>query len=655
MTPRHAHPALRPLLAVLVGAAAVLLAAPAALAAGSGSGAGIDHAQPGRGSVRLLVSVPATGTVDPAGVTVRLDGREVEASAARAASDDAVRRTAILAIDTSDSMRGARIAAAKRAATTYLASVPANVAVGVLTFDDRVRLLVPPTRDRAAARSAVAGLTLTRSTALYAGVLGAVKAAGPGGASGGQRSVLVLSDGRDTTSTSLVDTAQAVKASGVDLDVVSLEQADDANQALAILASSGRGRVIDAQDPAALTAAFADEADALARQLVVTAQVPQGSATSADVSVSVPVDGTPVTARAYVPVRAAAAPQRQEAALGPVPSTRGPAVPQVVLVGGVTAMGLGLVGVLLALAWAGPKLSREQVVAEQMKAYGVFVPTDGGSASRTGSDPSSIADQARQTAERVLAGNKSLEAKIAARLEAAGMALKPAEWLLLHAGVSVVAGLLGLGVSGGSILGALLFLVLGAVGAWVHLGLKRRRRLKAFSTGLADTLQLMSGSLSAGLSLAQSIDTIVREGVDPISSEFKRVIVESRLGVPLEDSLAGVAQRMESKDFDWVVMAITIQRDVGGNLAELLLTVAGTLREREYLRRHVRALSAEGRLSAYVLGGLPPVFLLYLTLTKPAYVHPLYTTPIGWVLCFAMALMLGVGMFWMMKVAKVDV
>jgi tight adherence protein B len=101
-------------------------------------------------------------------------------------------------------------------------------------------------------------------------------------------------------------------------------------------------------------------------------------------------------------------------------------------------------------------------------------------------------------------------------------------------------------------------------------------------------------------------------------------------------------------------MAIRIQREVGGNLAELLLTVAATLREREFMRRHVKALSAEGRLSAYILGGLPPAFLLYLTLSKPEYVHPLYTTPMGWVLCVMMAVLLSVGVFWMSKVAKVD-
>jgi tight adherence protein B len=112
---------------------------------------------------------------------------------------------------------------------------------------------------------------------------------------------------------------------------------------------------------------------------------------------------------------------------------------------------------------------------------------------------------------------------------------------------------------------------------------------------------------------------------------------------------------MQSVDFKWVVMAIRIQREVGGNLAELLNTVAATLREREYLRRHVKALSAEGRLSTWILGGLPPVFLLYLTFSKPDYVHVLYTTLIGGIMLAVMAVMLTVGIVWMSKVSKVDV
>ena len=164
----------------------------------------------------------------------------------------------------------------------------------------------------------------------------------------------------------------------------------------------------------------------------------------------------------------------------------------------------------------------------------------------------------------------------------------------------------------------------------------------------------MSGSLSAGLSLQQSLDTVVREGVDPIAGEFRRAIVEARIGVELEDALEGVAARMGSKDFSWVVMAIRIQRRVGGNLAELLLTVAATLREREYLRRHVRALSAEGRLSCWILGGLPPGFMAYLAVSKPTYMHPMFTTSIGWIMITGIVVLLTVGIFWMSKVVKVE-
>lgn len=133
-------------------------------------------------------------------------------------------------------------------------------------------------------------------------------------------------------------------------------------------------------------------------------------------------------------------------------------------------------------------------------------------------------------------------------------------------------------LSGGGLLLAGVALLVGAVLPWLYLSRKRSKRLKAFDGQLADTLQLISGSLSAGLSFTQSLDTVVREGSEPVSGEFRRALVEQRLGVDIEEALEGVAQRMESDDFAWVVMAIRIQRRVGGNLAELLLTVAGTAR-----------------------------------------------------------------------------
>jgi tight adherence protein B len=248
-----------------------------------------------------------------------------------------------------------------------------------------------------------------------------------------------------------------------------------------------------------------------------------------------------------------------------------------------------------------------------------------------------------------------LENKIAQRLEGAGSKWRPAEWLLFHTGIFLGASVLGLLIGGGNLILGLIFMILGALGPWFYLGFRRKRRKKKFERALPDTLQLMSGSLAAGLSLAQSVDTIVRDGTEPVASEFRKVLVETRLGLSLETALQGVADRFKSKDFDWVVMAINIQRQVGGNLAELLTTVAGTMREREYMRRQVAALSAEGRLSAMVLGGLPPAFMLYLLLANRDYVIVLFTRPVGILMLVAGAVILSVGMFWMSRVVKVEV
>ena len=190
---------------------------------------------------------------------------------------------------------------------------------------------------------------------------------------------------------------------------------------------------------------------------------------------------------------------------------------------------------------------------------------------------------------------------------------------------------------------------------WFYLSFKESRRIKAFNGQLAQTLQVIAGALQAGLSLPQAVDTVVQEGQEPMVSEFRRAIIEQRLGVEIEDSLDTVGDRMGSVDFKWVVMAIRIQREVGGNLAELLLNVAATLREREYLRRQVAVLSAEGRLSAFILGGLPIFFFGYLSLIRPTYLHPMLVSPIGWGMLGAACVMMLVGFVWLKKVVKVEV
>ena len=195
------------------------------------------------------------------------------------------------------------------------------------------------------------------------------------------------------------------------------------------------------------------------------------------------------------------------------------------LYAGLGALGLGLLGVL---TMAVP-VEREMTTEERVSRY-----TSGIAPGLAVRQEDNLAT-AKSAAQSLLKRNKSLEMRIAARLEAAGSQLNASEWLLLHTGIMLAAGFLGTVIGGGSLGIGLLFLAFGAIGPWFYLGFRKRRRRKAFGAALPDTLQLMAGSLSAGLSLAQSIDTIVNEGVEPIASEFRRVLVEARLGVSSRD------------------------------------------------------------------------------------------------------------------------
>jgi tight adherence protein B len=326
---------------------------------------------------------------------------------------------------------------------------------------------------------------------------------------------------------------------------------------------------------------------------------------------------------------------------------------------------LALIGVFLALtvltfiatgALTGAK-QRESDVIRRLSVYSV-----------SGSRPQkiSVTEQSTRLGDSMLARSAvelmgrvartgQMERALDSRLEAAGLPLRTAEWMLLHIGSAVGTALVLLLASRGQVAGMLIGLILGLTVPWLVLGVAKTRREKQFLGQLPDTLQLLAGSLAAGYSLPQALDSVVRESHPPIRTEFNRALVETRLGMLPEDALDGIANRTGSRDFSWIVMAIRIQRDVGGNLAELLSTVADTLRERERLRRQVAALSAEGRLSGIILGALPLVFALYLIIARPDYISPLFSTPIGLLLLSVGTVSLFAGGVWMARVIKVEV
>lgn len=621
--------------------------------------ANIDHAETRSGVLRVLYSLPAL----PTGVELELDTLEVTIDGAAlpaeadlatdASAADTIERTTILAIDASRSMQGERFEQAKAAARSFLEQAPPDVRVGIVAFAGNVETLHAPSRDRQAAIAVLDELTLKLQTRLYDGVNAAVKAAG----SEGQRSLLVLSDGRDTSDTPLEQVIETISVAKVRVDVVALGAAARVNPPLDAMAQEGRGVVVAAKDPSALEEVFRAEAADLARQVLVVVPLPDElTATEGSLTISIAAGGESFSDSAFVPLRSA--PSGRDAETIPSTGLQGfQANPLLtsptVLWAGIMALGAGTLFVLLTAFGVFGHRDKTSL-DEQLAAY-TRAGRGGRSARHASASPNSVTESAIGLAQKALASSSGFETKLGTKLESANVAMRPAEWLLLHAGIALAAAAVGLMLSSGSVLFALTLLLVGAVLPYFYLGMKRSRRLKAFNSQLAETLQLISGSLSAGLSLAQSLDTVVREGSDPMAAEFRKVLVEARLGVQIEDALEGISRRMESDDFAWIVMAIRIQREVGGNLAELLLSVAATLRERDYLRRQVKTLSAEGRMSAWILSGLPPALLLYMAIANPQYLTPMLTTPLGWAMFGLMGFLLAIGSFWMSRVVKVDV
>jgi tight adherence protein B len=241
---------------------------------------------------------------------------------------------------------------------------------------------------------------------------------------------------------------------------------------------------------------------------------------------------------------------------------------------------------------------------------------------------------------------------ISAMLEKAGMDLRPGEFLIIAIMTGLGSAALGY-VYKGQIFGGVGLLVGGLILPRMFLKRKGKKRADAFSEQLSDTLQLLSSSLRAGQGLMQAIDSVAKEGDKPASEEFRRVTVEARLGRDLIDSLKGMCERLDSEDFGWVIPAIEINREVGGDLAEVLETVASTVRDRADIRRQVKTLSAEGKMSAYVLLGLPIVIALMVKASNPAYIGAL-TTGFGVYLSIGCVLLMVIGGVWLFKLCKIE-
>lgn len=628
------------ILAALPAAALLLgLGAPAAAAEPALSVSGLRQEA---GLVEFYLSavdLPAGRTLDEVGVAAGDRPLQVTSEqVAATATATGPRRGVVLVLDTSGSMAGEPIRAAQAAARDFLRAVPADVEIGLVSAGAPAVLVLKPTRDRVKALQAVDGLAAKGETALYDGVrLGAASIAT---GKWGQRRVIALSDGADTASAATLDTTQQA-ARSIPVDTIAFKTPDTTAGVLAGLSKATGGTARTAGDAAALSAAFTQASGSFSAQLLVRATVP-AELSGRQVRLVVTAGG----ARTEVPVTLAV----DTAATGPLVGVAAAPPPPLwlwVVVGLVFAALLGVALLIVTPLFAASERRRRLAQVEQFLA-----PTR--RSAPAGEANSQVTAAALALSEQVVR-SANAEGRLALQLDRAGMRLRPHEWLLLRAAVCLTAALM-LGLMFGS---ALAGVVLGPPVGWILTSLYHRnraaKRVAAFRELLPDALQLIVGSLRSGFSLTQAVDAMARELPDPIASEFGRAMGETRLGVDIEDAMDRVATRMRSKELAWAVVAIRVQREVGGNLAEVLTTTVESMREREALQREVRSLSAEGRLSAWVLLALPVGVGAFMLLVRAEYVRPLYTEPLGIVMSIVGILLVLVGGFWLSRLVKIEV
>ncbi|MBU2664186.1 type II secretion system F family protein [Actinoplanes bogorensis] len=251
-------------------------------------------------------------------------------------------------------------------------------------------------------------------------------------------------------------------------------------------------------------------------------------------------------------------------------------------------------------------------------------------------------------------GLTSLAARASPKLDRAAVQMRPSEWLAVRALIAVLAALVGMLLLPPA-LGLLAGLILGFVLPGMLLGAQINRRRKRFADELPTMLQLVLSALRSGFTLQQSVEAAVRDDEGPVAEEFSRALSETRISGEFEDALARAGERVESSELTWLVMALRLQRETGGSLAEVMQTTAETMRERAYLRRHVRSLSAEGRMSAYVLVALPIFTTGMLLVVQPTYITPLFSSFAGIGLLSVAFLMLAGGALWLRAVTKIEV
>ena len=553
----------------------------------------------------------------------------------------------VLVIDTSGSMRDrSKIEAARAAAKQFVSQKGANDQIALVAFSAQPRLVSNFTSDTNLLNGAIDGLTATGDTALW----DAVRLA-----SGLfvehpelQANMVLLSDGADTTSQATASEARAsvlgAKASVYAIGLLGGSEFDEGS--LKSLASTSGGQYLATSNPTELAQVYQRIQGAIQSQYELT----YTSTAASVVNVTVSVAGS--VAKASAPVggtsNGLATNQPEVIDKSSFPSfLQGAVGKALIALLALIAAGLAAYALLL-LVTKDDKSTLEsalQPYSDEPEA------PEGGKADVAFAESALIRRAVDMTSK--IARERGVLDVLEKKLEQADLPLRAAEALLFTIVVGVVIVIVATLLQG--FLGLVFSVILVGLLPIGMINFMASRRRRKFMGQLPDMLQLLAGSLRAGYSLLQGVDAVALEVDDPMGQELRRVLAEARLGRPLEEALDDAAERMNSADFGWAVMAVNIQREVGGNLAELLDTVAETMIQRERLRREVRSLTAEGRVSAFILGLLPVGLGVMMFAVNRSYIEKLFNTGIGQAMLGGSSVLALLGFIWMKKIVEIEI
>jgi tight adherence protein B len=621
---------------------------------------------PGEGKIGITVTMSGTAwgsgqQLSPDAFSATINGSPVKVTGATPFGEQQggtrTQLAIVLAVDTSGSMVGDQIVRARAAADEFARLMKPGTRLGLVAFSDTPRVVQGLTTDHAQVRSAIGTLAAEGDTALNDAI---VEASGLLAREQGQRNLVVLSDGKDDGSRAdLTAAIRAAKNANVFVDTVSLNSPGGIQdpQALQRLSEGTGGQAFAVANADALVEQFSSIGRALASQYEVELALPPGLGKRVDLRLEVEANnavGVYQNDRFVLP--GGASPATIPAIPGELPSAPGLSrleSPEGRYVIALTGFATVLIACLLLFGSGsrGPKPYR--ALRQRLSPYSLTPAISDDQPRLTAFGSSEWAGRATAMAE-TLVRRGNLEETFLDRLEAAGLNMRVAEFVLISLGSAFIPPLLVLAATRNLLL-TVVVVLLGVVGPFLYLSVRASRRQAKFEEQLPSTLQLLAGALQAGHSLQQAVDTVVHEAGDPIASEFQRVLTEARLGRPLEEAFEAMARRTRSVDFEWTVMAIRLQRQVGGNLAEVLSTVAQTIRDRYSLKRQIRALSAEGRLSSIILSVLPVLLFMALMIFNPVFLKPLYTTTLGLMMLAGSAVLMIFGVFWLKKITEIKV